>query len=122
MFAPIYSVVSGDAACQALLGGSPDTRIFPFGEADEGTLYPYAVWQVVSGSPENYLAGLPDADGVTLQVDIYASTSASAYAVAKALRNVIEKSAYIVRWGPQPRDPQTKSYRISFDVDWLIPR
>lgn len=122
MFPPIYAVVSDDPTCQALLGVPPGTRIYPFGEADEGTPYPYVVWQVIGGSPENYLGNRPDVDNLALQVDVYGATSGAATAVAKAVRNAIERRAQITRWGPQPRDVETKSYRISFDVDWWVKR
>ncbi|RMV77775.1 DUF3168 domain-containing protein, partial [Pseudomonas amygdali] len=83
---------------------------------------PYAVWQVITGSPENYLAGRPDIDGFTLQVDVYAATGAQARAVTDAISHAIELKAYVVRWGGESKDTETKLYRSSFDIDWLVPR
>ncbi len=121
MFPPIFQVAAADPGVTAVLGTSP-VRLFPFGEAPEGVTLPYAAWQLVSGSPENYLAGRPDIDGFTLQIDVYAATGSSARAVGKALRDAIELNAYIVRWGGESRDNETNRYRLSFDVDWLTPR
>ncbi|MBK3872136.1 DUF3168 domain-containing protein [Stutzerimonas frequens] len=121
MFPPIFEVCKADSTVTNLLGVNP-TRIWPFGEAPEGTALPYAVWQLVSGSPENYLAGRPDMDGFTLQVDVYAATGASARAVGAALRDSIELRAHITRWGGESKDEATGRYRLSFDVDWLTPR
>lgn len=121
MAAPIFAVCAADPGVQVLLGVSP-TRLYPFGEAPEGVTKPYAVWQVIGGSPENYLAGRPDVDGYTLQVDIYGDTGSSARAVTEAIRDAIELMANITRWGGEGRDPVTKAYRSSFDVDWMVHR
>lgn len=118
---PIFKVCAASPAVTALLGTNP-VRLFPFGEAPQGVTYPYAVWQIVGGAPENYLADNPDVDGFNLQVDVYAKTGAAAAGVATALRDAIEPVAYITRWGGQSKDSATKTYRISFDVDWLTPR
>jgi hypothetical protein len=97
-------------------------RLYSFGEAPDNVAKPYAVWQLVNGSPENYLAGRPDADGFTLQVDVYGSTGPSSRSVRDAIRDAIELQAYVTRWGGETRDPTTKNYRTSFDVDWIVRR
>ncbi|MEW6462933.1 MAG: DUF3168 domain-containing protein, partial [Pseudomonadota bacterium] len=97
MFAPIFKVCSASSQVTALLGAAP-TRLYPFGEAPQGVTYPYAVWQSVGGAPENFLAGRPDADNYTTQVDVYAESAASAREVAKALRDAVELDAYVVAW------------------------
>jgi hypothetical protein len=119
--APIFAVCAADVGVRALLGITPH-RLYPFGEAPEGVIKPYAVWQLVTGSPENYLAGRPDLDGFTLQVDVYAVTATSARAVTDAIAHAIELNAYVVRWGGESKDTATNLYRSSFDVDWLVPR
>lgn len=121
MIAPIFKVCAASQAVTALIGSSP-VRLYPFGLQDDNVVYPYVVWQNISGSPENYLDKRPDADNYTLQVDVYADTVASAASVATALRDAIEPHAYITRWGGQSRDPETKRYRYSFDVDWIVLR
>ena len=121
MFPPIFAVCAADPAVTALLCATP-TRFYPFGEAPQGVIYPYAVWQLVGGQPENYINQRPDIDNYTLQVDVYADTVASARAVASALRDAIELHAYITRWGGESVDPETKRYRISFDADWFVHR
>jgi len=121
MFAPIFEVCAADSAVTTLLGAAP-TRLYPFGEAPQDTIKPYVVWQMITGSPENYLAGRPDVDGFTLQVDAYAPTGSQVRAIAEAIRNAIELKANIVRWGGESKDPATKIYRYSFDVDWFVQR
>lgn len=121
MIAPIFAVCAASQAVNSLIGG--DTlRLYPFGLQDDNVIYPYAVWQNITGSPENYLAQRPDADFFTLQVDAYADTVDEVIAVATALRDAIEPHAHITRWGGQERDPETKRYRYSFDVDWIVNR
>lgn len=121
MFPPIFQVCSADAGVKASLGNSP-VRLYPFGEAPDGVLKPYAVWQTLGGSPENYISQRPDIDMFSLQVDVYADTSTAARNAAKALRDAIEPSAHITRWNGEERDTETKNYRVSFDVDWWTPR
>ena len=113
----IFPTCAADPAVTALLGTSP-VRLFPFGMAPAGVAKPYAVWQQVGGSPENYLMGVPDIDSVTLQVDVYATTTSSAKAVAAALRDAIEPVAHVVAWRGESLDAETGNYRVSFDVDW----
>lgn len=55
MIAPIFIVCAASPPVVALLGG--DTlRLYPFGQQDDNVVYPYVVWQNITGSPENYLA------------------------------------------------------------------
>lgn len=121
MIAPVFSVCAASPAVTALLGTDP-LRLYPFGLQDDAVVYPYVVWQNISGSPENYLAQRPDVDSFTLQVDAYANTVDEVLAVAAALRDAIEPHAHITCWGDQTRDSDTRRYRYSFDVDWIVPR
>ncbi|MGX1179389.1 hypothetical protein AB7M31_002457 [Pseudomonas sp. IAP-CY TE4608] len=122
MTPPIFQLCSQAAAVTALLGAGASLRLYSFGEAPQDVAKPYAVWQVVNGEPENYLAGRPDADSVTLQVDVYGTTGTSVRQVRDAIRDALELSAYVTRWGGEGRDPTTKNYRTSFDVDWIVLR
>ncbi|AWY43857.1 DUF3168 domain-containing protein [Pseudomonas putida] len=119
--APIFSVCAADPGVTAVLGAVP-TRLYPFGEAPEGVAKPYAVWQLLTGAPENYLSGRPDIDGYTLQVDVYAASAGDARAVTQAISHAIELKANVTRWGGETKDNATKLCRSSFDIDWLVPR
>lgn len=121
MIPPVFAFCAARPSVRAVLGHDP-VRLYPFGLQDDAPVYPYAVWQVVGGSPDNYLSGRPDVDRYTLQFDVYADTAGEAIAGAQALRDAIEPCAYVTRWGSQTRDPTTKRYRYSFDVDWLVNR
>lgn len=121
MFPPIFQLCAGDAGVKSALGSNP-VRLYPFGQAPQGVVLPYAVWQIVSGGPENYLGNLPDVDSYTVQVDVYADGASSVRSAAKALRDAIEPHAHIVGWRGESRNPDTQRYRLSFDVDWFVHR
>jgi len=121
MYPPIFEVVSADSDVQTNLGVSP-TRFYPFGEAPTGVDKPYAVWQFVTGIPENYINEIPDTDTMSIQVDVFADTALQVRDVAQALRDAVEPHAHVVSWRGESRDPDTRNYRISFDVDWIVSR
>ncbi|MBZ5489144.1 DUF3168 domain-containing protein [Halomonas aquamarina] len=114
---PLFRVCAANAGVTALLGVNP-TRLFPFGGAPENVPKPYAVYQVLNGVPENYLAEPPDVDDWSIQVDIYATTVSDVNAVLAALRRAIEPHAYITRLGGTGTEPNTQLKTTSFDVSW----
>ncbi|MBB1438903.1 DUF3168 domain-containing protein [Shewanella sp. SG41-4] len=118
---PIFSVCVANTVVTQLLGSTP-TRLYPFGQAPQDVAKPYAVWQVIGGSPENYVSGGPDTDTFSLQVDVYAISGSSASNVGDAIRTAIELDAYTTNFNGDSRDEQTGHYRHSFDVDWIVNR
>jgi hypothetical protein len=121
MYPPLYQVCATDSAVQSLLGTAP-TRLWPFGEADPAPTYPYAVWQIISGAPLNYLGEAPDVDTFSVQIDVYAKTAEEARAVAQVLRSAIEPFAYVTAFLLEIRDTITRNYRYSFSADWIVTR
>lgn len=121
MDVPFYTVCKADMNVQALLGGS-EPRIYPFSSAPQNVAKPYVVYQWIGGSPFNMINCRPDADRARLQVDVYGLTTQSTTTVAKAIRNAIELDSYITGYRGDMRDDETKLYRTSFDVDWLVNR
>lgn len=121
MYPPIFQLITASTDAKKALGTSP-TRLYPFGTAPENVTLPYAVWQTISGYPENYLGKTPDVDRWMIQVDVYAATATSARSTSKVLRDAIEPHAHITAWRGESRDPETGHYRYSFDVDFLTPR
>jgi hypothetical protein len=124
MFPPLFDTVKANAGVRTIFGRSP--RIYPHGMApdadSQGFATPYAVFQIVTGVPENYLGDLPDGDEYTIQIDVYAATVAEAASGAQALRDAIEPVAYIAGWRGQFKDVDTQLFRYSFDVDWQTDR
>lgn len=122
MTPPIFDICSADTGVQALLGDGPTLRFYPFGEALQKDKLPYAVWGVVGGAPENYLGQIPDADSLTLFVDVFGPTAESAREVRDAIVAAIEPEAHVVSWDGERREVDTRAYRISFTVDWIVQR
>lgn len=121
MYPPIFQLAARDAAVRAALGEST-TRLFLFGLAPEGVGYPYAVWQVVGGSPENYLTNRPNIDNFVIQMDVYGPSADEVRAAAKALRDALEDHAHITSWRGESRDSETRLYRSSFDMSFYTNR
>jgi len=121
MYPPVFKYALSSAAVKALLGASP-LRVYMFGMAPQDVAYPYAVWQVAAGSPENYINDLPDIDGFTTQIDVYATSATQARDCAKALRDAFEPYGHVVSWRGESKDNDTGSYRSSFDIDWWTDR
>lgn len=119
--APIFQLCAASNELTVLIGNNP-VRLFLFGLAPQNPQTPYVVWQLISGSPENYLSGRPDTEGHTLQIDVYASSAAQSRQIAGLVESTIENDCYITRYGGEEKDEETMLYRSSFDVDWLIER
>lgn len=120
-YPPIFQVAAADPGVTALLGTNP-TRLYLFGMAPDTPAGTYCVWQVVNGSPENFLAGRPDAEAYGLQVDVYGTTAAAARAAGHAIEYAVELSATITSYNGETKDAETGLYRYSFDVDWIVRR
>lgn len=121
MYPPLFATLFASAPVKALLGTTP-LRVYPAGEATQETVVPYAVFQTITGTPENYLGSRTDMDGYTVQVDVYAATLSSARACASAIRVALESVAYITSLREPSKDPTTRNYRYSMDVDWFTDR
>ncbi len=120
-YPPIFQVAAADPGVTALLGANP-TRLYLFGLAPDNPVGTYCVWQIIDGSPDNYLAGRPDVESHTLQIDVYATTAAEARAAGQALEYAVELSALVVGYNGENRDTETGRYRYSFSVDWIVRR
>ena len=116
MLPPIFQLASADAGVREALGADP-LRLYPFGFAPQGVALPYAVWQLVMGTPENYLAEAPEIDALTVQIDVYGVDLNSTRAAASSLRDALEPHGYIVAWRAGPADPDTRWHRIGFDYE-----
>jgi len=124
MWPPIQNAVQSSAAARAVLGTKP-IRFYEFGSVPEvsgAAVKPYATWQVINGSPENYLNRLPDMDGMTLQVDVFGTDRNETTRAAVAIRDAIEAHAHITFWRSMGQDKQTKLFRFTFTIDWFNPR
>lgn len=122
MFAPVSDIAGADAGVIAALDAPPNQRFYSFGLAPEKSTKPYAVWQVVGGGPENYLAGRPTSDRHAIQVDTYAQTANQGRHVASALVEAFELVGYVTSWNGEFLDIDTGLRRISFTVEFITQR
>lgn len=118
----IFPLVAGDPACTALLGSNP-VRFYLFATAPQAGDKPYAVWQLVNGTPQNLLACPAPLDQYTVQLDVYAKLAAEARRIAIALRAALEGDSHytITNWAREDYEPDTQLYRVSFDADVFSP-
>ena len=121
MTPPIFPLVAASLDVQAIFGSTP-VRFYSFGRVPENTPYPYAVWQLSTGAPENYLGQRPDVDSLSVQVDVYAQAPGDARSGGEALRDAIEGAAHITLFRGEERDPSTNAFRVGFNCDFWVPR
>jgi len=121
MNAPIFQALMASPDVMNLLGPTI-LRFYDFANKPEQPTYPYGTFQNYAGFPQMFLGTLPDVDTFSIQIDIYSKSAAESRNVALAIRDAIEPHSYITRWGVQVQDDDTKSYRYSFDVDWMVLR
>jgi hypothetical protein len=118
MYPPIFLIVSQVSAVTDRLGTNP-VRFWPFGLAPQGEQRPYAVHQLVYGSPENTLSCPPDLDNFGVQIDCYAKTVTDARGVAEVIRDAIEDGhAHVTAWNGESWERDTGLYRVSFTAEF----
>jgi hypothetical protein len=124
MYAPLYRIALEDPVVFALLADTSESiRLWPFDQAPKDAPMPYATWQNIGGVPNNNVSDRPDADFFSVQVNVWAMTSAELWAVVEALRDVMEvDGCTIVRWGATVTDEITKALGYDFDVDCITYR
>lgn len=118
----IFPIAAGSPAVTALLGVSP-TRFWPFSRAPDNPVRPYAVHQMVYGTPQNTLACPPDIDNDGVQIDAYGRNDDEAWDVADALRDAFEAAGHnVVSKNGDDWEPATGLYRVSFTVEFWTNR
>lgn len=118
---PVFELARASPQVMQVLSKGGVLRFYRFGEAPQGVESPYAVWQLVYGSPLNRLSGVPDEDSYGVQVDVYSEKQEVAD-IAVRLRDAFELSGYIVGWNGETREAETRLYRFSFRVEFMTSR
>lgn len=121
MYPPVFTYAVASSAVTTALGSNP-TRFWPFSEAPENETRPYAVHQLVYGSPENTLSCPPDTDLIGIQVDAYGKTPTEARTVSEALRQAFETHGNVASLNGELREPETGLYRVTFTVEFWSDR
>lgn len=121
MIPPVFQIIAASAECRTYLGQNP-TRLYPFGEAPQGVQQTYAVYQMVTSVPANYLGKLPDIDDARIQIDVYAASQSTAKAAATAIRDAIEPHAHMLNASDRGRDSQTRNYGFLLEFEFFTDR
>lgn len=118
MYPPMLSLAQASSTVTGLLGAAPMTRFWPFGSAPQDETRPYAVHQLVYGTPENSLSCPAATDNIGIQVDAYAKTEDDSRALSEALRSALEGAGYIVSFNGEEWDTPTGLYRVGFTMEF----
>lgn len=122
MLPPVYATLRASTAVVSLVG----TRIYRHGAAPQNVVAPYVTWFIVTGDPENELPYTPRIDRFQVQVDCWSNNTGSGdaqvEALAQAVRDAIEPTAYLVRYVVNERDFETQRYRIGMEFTWRVHR
>lgn len=124
-YPPVFQVATQSAQVRTALGNGP-TRLWPFGRAPQsgqpGYGVPYAVHQLIVGSPVHSLDCPPTMDNFSVQVDCYGASATEADTAATALRDAFEAAHLVVEWNASGWDQPTGLYRVSFTVEFWTDR
>lgn len=115
---PIFLAASLSQEVTDLIGSDP-MRLFMFGVAPQSENRPYAVWQIISGNPQNYLNQRPDSEGVTIQIDSYAQTASLSADILSSIERAIELNCHVTAYRGTSFESDTKLYRTAMDVHWI---
>lgn len=120
-YPPVFKLATDSTAVTSLLGTNP-TRFWPFGYSVQDPDRPYAVHQLIYGTPENSLNCPADIDNVGIQVDVYAKTVSAARAIADAMREAFEGDSYLIGLNGEFWDQPTGLYRVSQTYEFWVQR
>lgn len=117
---PIFEWIKDDSDIKQSFGD--DVRVYPFHDAPHGSAleYPYAVWQEISGTNDACLRGNGLAEQYRIQFDVFAKTASGALSAASALELALESKGYTASYNLRTREPVTKDYRVSFDMEFWV--
>lgn len=118
---PVFEIVKSATEVLSVFGENP-TRIYPFGDSPEGSVCPYAVWTVISGSPEIYLNDSPDMDEWVVQMDVYDTTCIGVRTAAEVIRDVLDPVSDIIAWHGESKESNTLLYQYKFDISFFTER
>lgn len=127
MIPNLYEIVSDDSAVASVLAGlDGDVKFYRDEVAEKDSQgnkvrRPWARYSVVTGQPFNKLSSPPSMDDARVQFDVFAETSDQADEVYRALRDALEPHGHVVNYGTD-RDPETRSFRVLFEMTFKTSR
>ena len=119
---PIFTICKNNTAVASYLQHDGLFNLYMAGAAPQNVVTPYAVWQVISGVPANYLGNRPDLETQRIQIDVIADNVGMAKTIANAIEYAIETSCHIDNYNGEWQNNDTKEWISSFDVIWMTKR
>lgn len=118
---PVVPVLKASPEVTALLGNNP-LRVFE--DFATQKIYPYAVWTVISGDPQNNLDCPANTDHVSFQIVVYDTNKERASDVRGAIRKALEPHCYVTNIHPNhfERIADTNIFGRGFDANWFLDR
>ncbi|WP_440221832.1 tail completion protein gp17 [Dokdonella sp. MW10] len=120
MIPPVFPILSAYAPVAALVGSNP-VRIFE-SVAPDKTPRDYIVWNLIFGTPENYIGEPPAIDNIRTQIDCVSDTSPGVKALADHVRRGLDPHAVCVSFNQFTKDPATGLWLYSFDWSFWVRR
>lgn len=117
MLPPVYETIHTPAVA-AIVGD----KIARHGALEQDTPAPYITWQLVTGQPYDQISGAPPADFMPVQIDCWSMDDAEVEAMASAVRDAADFAGMSNRLRIDLREPDTKLYRMSVEVDFITNR
>lgn len=118
---PVVPTLKASKEVTDLLGINP-LRVFE----DFATLktYPYAVWTVISGDPQNNLDCPANTDHVSFQIVVYDTQQKRASEIRQAIRKALEPHCYVTNIHPNhfERIADSNIFGRGFDANWFLDR
>ncbi len=92
--------------------------------APHGTPYPYAVWSIVGGGPQNNLDCPANIDHMSFQIVVYDTIKKRSYDMREIIRKTLEPHCYITNIHPNhfERIADTNIFGRGFDANWFLDR
>lgn len=109
----IYTELTGDADVSALVS----TRVYPL-IAPQNVTVPYLVYQRVSGSPVNEMAGYAGLENPRYQIDVYDDDYAGARALAVKVRTAMNAATVFTALQQSDTDlyeAEASLFRVTMD-------
>lgn len=114
----VYPLLSANPVITGLVGD----RIYRHGSAPEKVTRPYITWYLALGRPEIVVNATPCVDFDAVRIDCWSESDAQVETLAYAVRSTLDSAGIANRIALNMREIDTKLYRITLDVDFILPR
>lgn len=119
---PVFALLSASTPLKAIVGTSPVRVWMDTVPPDQSQDRPYITWNVVGGSPENYLKAVPKIDNGRIQIDTWSKDKDQCHTMAKLVRDLLEPTSYMIGVPVSGYEPDTMLYRYTLEFSFWTRR